>query len=229
MQSRNVLFTVLLACSMLGGLGQAAALPVAPGQILQVEFNFPADPTTTLGEIDVLQLGLVATCAGGAACGAPSASIALFDGSMLLGTNTLTFTQPGTSFAFTSPTSLYTFQAADVSDFSSIANGTLDGRLQITNLGTATFDFTVIPFPGGSVGRAGSTNGYVIGAPDPILTSQQVVAAVPEPATWLLIAAGLAALLGYTWLFGVAEAGALPRCIGGMGGQPGGYPRSHAE
>lgn len=169
----------------------AWAVPLSPNQVLQAKFKFPGDPTSPIGEIDLLDMILNASCAG--ICGAPKARFELFDGATLLGSYTQTFAQPFTSFAFTSPTSLYTFSATSVSDFTSVANGTINGKLDIVNLSPQTFDFSV-SVPAGAVGRAFQANAYTSGSPQPILISQEL-APVPAPSSVLLIMGGLPLLV----------------------------------
>ena len=181
----SLLVTFLLAAAL---APPAHAIPVASGETLQVDFSFSGDPSTPLGEIDVLALVLNATCSG--FCGAPSASIDLFDGATWLGNNTQQFAQPFTIFAFTALTSAFTFRASQVTDFTSIADGSIDGLLKITNRGTHTFDFSVSLMYGASVGRSNGTNGYINGSPHPILGVQQV-ATVAEPPMLLLLATAL--------------------------------------
>lgn len=178
----------------------AVAIPLQPGESMLVRFHFPGDPVAQLGEIDTLSLILNATCSG--FCGAPSARFELFDGSLPLGDLELTFAQPFTTFAFYAPSSVYRFRAGVVSDFSSIANGTIDGRLRITNISVPNtigsvitnplFDFSVQNMPGGSVGRATQSNGYNPGGPDLVIDSQTATT-VPEPGTMLMLGTGLAA------------------------------------
>ena len=77
----------------------------------------------------------------------------------------------------------------------SIRDGTIDGRLLITNTSVVDYDFSV---RGLEIGRgAGSNSISNLFSPQPVITSQALFAptVVPEPTTMLLLLAGLSALL----------------------------------
>lgn len=187
MRIGRLVVALTIAAAMMVAARPASALPVLPGQALSVTFGFPGDPNSPIGEVDTLSFILNGTCSAG--CGVPSAKVDLFNGATLLGTFSWTFSQPFTTFAFTSQTSQFTFNAARIADFSSIANGSINGLFRITNTATGVFDFSVQNMPGASIGRANGTNGYVNGSPEPVITGQ---ATVPEPATLSLLATGAA-------------------------------------
>ncbi|MCG8696111.1 MAG: hypothetical protein MI806_33255, partial [Minwuiales bacterium] len=116
----------------------------------------------------------------------------------------------GTFFAFTSQSSSFTQDATRLVNFSPIANGTIEGILEVTNTSTnpytfidlnTTYDFSI----GGPIlGQGGSPNSIDGANLTPVILSQTIkkpgtdVADVPEPAALGFLLAGLAPLLWRT-------------------------------
>lgn len=185
------------------GMGQpAAAVPILSGETLEARFNLPSPPVSTipglppghfLGIADLLFGFLDVTRISG--IGSPQATFALYDGADLLGSYSLSFAAPTTSFAFSA--GAFTFRAGMISgsDFSSMRDGTIDGRLLITNTSVVDYDFSVRSL---DIARGGGPN--TIGnpfTPQPVITSQVLLAptVVAEPPTTALLFAGVSALL----------------------------------
>jgi len=177
---------------------QAGAMPIHNGETLEVKFGFSGPPDIGIPQLppndpwrvaDVLYGILNATYLGG--FGAPQATFALYDGASLLGSFSLTFAQPFTTFAFSSPTGLFNFRSGIASDFSAIIDGTIDGRLLITSTSPADFDFSVSDL---QVGHATQASGFIPFSPGARITEQSLLTppvAVAEPATAALLLAGL--------------------------------------
>ena len=196
---RRLASAALLALAALWSLApsQAGAVPLSPGETLRVRFempgapNFPGLPSwhpfnvadTLPGVLHVSdQVGI----------GVPSAIFALYDGSTLLGSFSLSFAAPFTTFAFTAPDSAFTFRAGDVSSLAALDDGTIDGVIEITSTSAATFDFEV---SGLRASHGAGTNSLSHLAPSPMILSQEK-ATVPEPQSLLLLGLGL---LGLAW------------------------------
>jgi len=176
----------------------ARALPVGIGQVLDINLSFSSPPQPAaggaFGPIDTLIFTVSDTNLNFSSF-PPEAIARLYNGTTLLGTvnfSPLVFQE----FSFVSPTSLFSFPYVGVvSDFSSIANGTLDGLLQIVLLnGSADLDISV-----NALGTAVSSNGVVDASVNPTITGEAVVSAVPEPASGLLLLGGLMALGIFGW------------------------------
>lgn len=180
------------------------AAVIRSGETLRVNFSIPGVPAvTSQGEIDALTFTLDAIRTN-SIIGAPSARFELFDGSQLLGSYEFAFSSPFTGFAFTSSSSLYSFRSTVVSDFSSILDGTIDGRIDITNTTKRAFDFQPedpafnFNVGGGALGRAFSSNGLVLapsGVRNVVIESQERVVSVPEPSSTVLLVGAMLTLL----------------------------------
>lgn len=203
--SRASVFALLLASA-----APAAAIHIASGETLVVKFGFPSAPEWTAAPpgippdfpnftTDLLYGHLAAGQVSG--MGAPRALMALYDGGTLLGSYELDFSYPWTTFAFSSPTGLFTFRGGRVADFSSIADGTIDGELRITNISTqpyANFSAPIIDFQVTSLYAAHgmSSSSLVDHNPYPVIESQQklVPQEVPAPAALALFGLGILGL-----------------------------------
>lgn len=203
---RKVVGAAAALVGLLGLTQPAQAVLLQSGETMRVTFSIPGDPTTPLGEVDVLAFNLTVSCSG--ICGAPSHSTSIFDGTTLLGTHDSTFARPGTTFGFTSQSSSFTHNSTRLANFSPIANGTVEGILEVTNTSTSpypfvntTYDFSI----GGPIlGRGGNPISIDGANLTPVILSQTIkkpgtdVADVPEPAALGLLLAGLAPLLWRT-------------------------------
>ena len=174
--------------------GRAYAEPISAGDILRITFdmNFPGAPPGhfDFGNLDYFEFAIFLT---------PSEPIGsfttqLFDGDQLLGTYTSSFETFAIS-RFISPTSIYT-NPATVVDFTAFNNGTIDGRLEFSiSSGSGTLIRTSDEL---SIGRAitpqiGSTANMLTRS-FTVIPRPEVPPDVPEPATILLTATGLAGL-----------------------------------
>jgi hypothetical protein len=122
---------------------------------------------------------------------------AMYDGPTLLGTgSTSSFggnvgalsLSPARSWK--SPTSLWNFDNPAIADFTTIANGTINGRLEFT-IATGAMDINLANVFI-RMGQAFQANAFTNSNPQPVLTSVQIV---PEPAMgWALLGGALLAL-----------------------------------
>lgn len=211
----------------IAGADPARAIPLDYGETLRVHFAMFAPPNSPIAGLppshplniaDVLVGTLNVTQLSG--IGAPAADIALYDGNALLGSYSLTFSAPSTSFAFAGPGSIFNFRSGTASDLSSLEDGTIDGILEITSRATqpfpsvprAMFDFSVSSL---SVGHTTQTQGYhpltpspqivfqgrpeddpFTGASDPEAEETDPATDVPEPEMALLFSLALIGITG---------------------------------
>jgi hypothetical protein len=141
---------------------QAKAVPILPGETLRVEFGFSSAPDIGIPQLPSNHPWRVPTVLFGflnvtrlAGFGQPSATFALYDGDDLLGSFSINF-DGFTTFGFSAPGGLFTFRAGSVTDFSSIADGTIDGVLLITNTSPVDLDLSAADL---EVGHATQSNG----------------------------------------------------------------------
>ncbi|MCG8694210.1 MAG: hypothetical protein MI806_23630, partial [Minwuiales bacterium] len=175
---RKVIGAAAALVGLLGLTQPAQAVLLQSGETMRVTFSIPGNPTTPLGEVDVLAFNLTVSCSG--LCAAPSHSTSIFDGTTLLGTHDSTFARPGTFFAFTSQSSRFTNSSTRLANFSPIANGTIEGILEVTNTSTTpytfidlntTYDFSI----GGPIlGQGGSPNSIDGANLTPVILSQTI-------------------------------------------------------
>jgi hypothetical protein len=188
---RHISRIVLFVCVLIGAnaTGLRAAI-LTPNDVLQVRFTVaPASPTP---DVLTMSLGIVQVLAAHT-----SRTGALFDGNTLLGTgSTSSFgghvgalsLSPARSWR--SPASVWDFDFPAVADFTTIQNGTIDGRVDFTiQTGAMDIDLNNV---GLSMGQAIAPNIFLNSNPQPVITSVQIVP-IPEPAT--LTACALAGLL----------------------------------
>jgi hypothetical protein len=182
------LAALLLASAglILGAPRAAGAIPLSPGETLEIAFFFSSAPVALTGEVDavVLDIGM------SGASGLEGFSIALLDGAALLGSQT---TGVQTLWAFTSPGSGFTLNAVPA-ELDTVREGSIDGRIRLTPhfADSALAPGVEVTFTNLSVGRGGTPpSGLVDAEPAPTVLPAVVV---PEPALLSLLA--LAALVG---------------------------------
>lgn len=202
----------LLAVSAVLVSAAASAIPLAAGESFRVRFSLPAPPDSPQLQnfpnhpfriTDTLAGRLNATRVSG--IGAPAARITLSDGNTVLGSYSLAFSVPSTSFAFAGPGSLYNFRSTSASSFASIQDATIDGILDfvIESTGNAVFDFDVSAL---FVGHATQAQGYHPHTPSPQISFQGLLgddpfmtaANIAEPPTGVLMSLALVGLVSAT-------------------------------
>jgi hypothetical protein len=171
----------------------ASAAILTSNDILRVRFTTSPGSSPVPDTMD-LHLGIVQVLQAHT-----SRTGALFDGNTLLGSGTSTSfgghvgalsLQPARSWR--SPTSLYTFENPAVADFTTIQNGTIDGRIDFT-IQTGAMDINLANVRV-SMGRATGPSSQLLSNPQPVLTSVEIIP-IPEPAMGVVALAALPALL----------------------------------
>jgi hypothetical protein len=176
---------------------QARAIELTPGETLNVTFTESGPPSV---------LGGLFTGAGGLLddtlafeesdnLGVPASGVAqLFDGTILLGTVDFTaYKLQG--FGFVASGSAFTaVPTGIVNDWTSIINGTINGRLDITLDTTADISISLFNL---GIGTGGS--GIFTASPQPTITGESVLATTPLPRTLTLFGAGLCCLGLLAW------------------------------
>lgn len=162
--------------AIIGMAAGAGATTIGPGNALQATF------TTVPNTADMI---LFFDNTPYASTGTPVITVQLFDGAGLLGTYTGDAFSGFISSVFTSPTSLFTTFSPTQVDFTSINNGSIQGRLLMTVTGgTITFNVSDLVL---SDGLGISSTGYSP-RPDVQNISFAVVSDVPEPTSVMLMA-----------------------------------------
>ena len=195
--------TVLLVCAL--------ALPACadiwtlnPDNVL--EYTFQTNPSAWDGTApDFLELNLITNGSFSPAEPLSDLTVKLYDGNTLLGTYVSPFTGPISNFmgltvgewvSATSPNSNFPFGQPTKVDFTSILDGTIQGRIDITiSSGAMNFDF---PFDGGTsenyprLGYISAPN-VVTSRPGIVDTSVQIT---PEPGSIALLGSVVLLALG---------------------------------
>ena len=185
----------------------AGAVVIAPGQSMEATFSFASAPTLPANEsvgllpndpwlvADVLEGILTSSYVSG--FGAPEAEVQLFNGTTLLASVDVDASLFNT-FAFVGPGSSFTYHSGIASDFSSIADGSIQGIIRVTNISVPVFGFG-LPAQTNDV----SVSSFMVGHAD---GAQQFLTFGPDP------------VIGTQTLVGVAEPGALGLFVLGLGG-----------
>jgi hypothetical protein len=159
------------------------------GDTLELPFSFSSAPVTPFGQTDTIEFYESDHDLGS---GLPQAVAKFYDGSTLLAEVNFapeifqTITLASTSSLFNADFVAY------ASNFSSIDNGTIDGRIDITLLsGEDDISIGVI-----GAGYATGANGFVDASPGPTLGQPIFIpaTAVPEPASLAVFGTALAGL-----------------------------------
>ena len=178
---RKILWLFLVIGS--GFLSNIQASTLVPGDI--AEYTFTTNPITfpCAGGCDTL---LFSPNYSGLT-GAPVVTILLYDGSNLLGTFTSAACCSG---AFVTAASSYGF-GAPIVDFTTILNGTIQGRLDLSVSGGS---ITGIPQPGSLLvlGHSASLGG--VSGDSRSATLSSVVTITPEPSTFGMLSVALSGL-----------------------------------
>jgi hypothetical protein len=174
------------------------AVSVLPGEAFEIDFGFSAAPLAAGSPVDLLVFGLAPTTTS---TGLIGYDVELWDGGTLLATNS---TGVELLWGFVSAASTWTQNPQVVSDFSSIVDGSIDGRIRLipqfaavpSSGPGASVDVVFFPPPGtgldAGVALADGIS-FLVATPEPFVSATRVVA-VAEPAVgMLLVAAGLAA------------------------------------
>lgn len=190
------------ACGALVGLAAVLllaapgrAVTVLPGEAFEVDFTFSSQPLASGNPVDLLVFSLAPSTVSS---GLTGYDVELWDGGTLLATNS---TGPDLLWGFVSAGSAWTQNPEIVSDFSSIVDGSIDGRIRLipqfgsvpAASGSGAFvDVVFFPPPGtGMDAGVALSDGisFVAADPEPFVSATRVVA-VPEPAAALLLGAG---------------------------------------
>jgi len=183
---RPTLAALALASTLWLPLAPASAIPLVPGQFLELDFSFSEPPQTLVGDIDVLSFEISSLSP---ASGLTGIRIDLFDGATPLGS------QGGDGdvryfWSWKTPASQWNLMNPQVADLSSVIDGSIDGRIVLTPFfdPLATDPMLDVEFPRIRTGTATSETNLLFGDPAPNVT----IEVMPEPtALALLAAAGL--------------------------------------
>jgi hypothetical protein len=192
-------FTLAKALLVFGcaHFAQAQNFTLHEGEVAEYRFHFASPPTTPHGPINFLgyQGGMAWT-------GTLNLQVSLYDGEHLLGSHLVADDPAGVFMrfaAFGSPQP--SFRTQEFVDFSTLVNGTIDGRLTFQIFhpfpeeadGFFDLDISLLS------GRQETTQNFWSGGPNPVLDSVSVhpASAVPEPSTYgFVFAAASLALVG---------------------------------
>jgi hypothetical protein len=173
-------FTRIVAAiaALLAGASTAQSTVLTSNDLLLVTFT-TSPGATPVPDTLTLNLGQVQVMAAHTA-----RTGALFDGATLLGTGSTTSfgnhvgalsLSPARSWR--SPTSVWNFDNPAVADFTTVANGTINGRIEFA-IATGAMDINLNNVSLG-MGRAFQANAFTNSNPQPVVTSVQII---PEPA-----------------------------------------------
>lgn len=170
-------------------MGSAKATILNVGDTLEVPFSFSSAPVSPVGPTDTVEFY---ESDQSLMFGLPQAVAKFYDGSTLLAQVNFT-PDVFQTLTLASTTSLFNFDfVAYASNFASIDNGTIDGRIDVTLLsGEDDISLGVI-----GAGHAVSGNGFDNASVYPTLGQPKFIpaSAVPEPASVAIYCAGLAGL-----------------------------------
>lgn len=185
---------VALIATLVVSLGLASAARATilhAGEILRVTFTTTPNSTPAPDELS-LNLGLTNVIQAHTA-----RTGALYDGNVLLGVGSTTSfgnvvgplnLDPARSWK--SPTSLWNFDNPAIADFTSIVNGTINGRIDFSiATGAMDINFANVRL---SMGQAQGPSIVNLSNPQPTVTSVQIV---PEPTALALLALLLPVLI----------------------------------
>jgi hypothetical protein len=190
MMRKITIFILVLSIILLGTIDVVAeSVTLTPDKALRINF-YTLPPLNPVPDTFVLGLGDVG------ANKYTSMRGSIYNGDTLLGVDT--YDDHGDMVGalsvylfWKSPESEFTFTDPGVIDFSSIRNGTINGRIDYTiQTGSMTIDLTRVRLIMWDAYDAYSGHNTY---PDPIITSKSIVS-IPEPATLLLLGLGAAIL-----------------------------------
>lgn len=179
---------------VIGGLPARAQTNIFEGEMAVIRFSFSGAPQPLNPPANLLYFSVAAGTS-------PLLGVTyrLYDGDTLLGSHLHTGDMAASGQSFISASNPYSTLLSEPSvvvDFSRILSGTIDGRIEYQPV-------FATPGPGNSVTAFFSLSLFDQVDPDgglertaPTINSVNVVAAVPEPGTWVLVIGGVALLLG---------------------------------
>ncbi len=190
---RRVAFAFCIAAALAAGRADAAV--VSAGETVRYTFSFATAPTIdpAFGTVDTLAFFVFAALPGGGdPPGTVPIAVTLFDGASQLGQTVVPLGSTFGPIAFTDPSSAFGFARVDI-DFSTIADGTIDGTVELSFANPAgPLDLSLSLWGVG----AGELRGFAQATPFPSLSGPTVVpAAVPAPASIAILATGMLGLL----------------------------------